>query len=63
LLGGYFVFGERNAINEQVRTFIVIVTTTPTPTAFALAYNIPFAAMLMLLCVYTWRLLLLFSSS
>jgi hypothetical protein len=60
LLGGYLVFGERNAINEQVRTIIVTVTPTPTPSPLHALHAHPFAAMLMLLCAYAWSFLLEF---
>jgi hypothetical protein len=40
LLGGYFVFGERNAINEQVRT--VLMLPPPSPCGYAAAVCIQY---------------------
>jgi len=56
LLGGYFVFGERNAINEQVCTVFVrpsdlkSPTHTPIPTPVPFPPSFPLAAVL--LCVH-----------
>ena len=50
LLGGYLVFGERNAINEQVRTLqSLLQLLLPPPPPFPLAY-IPFCGYMLACC-------------